>query len=625
MDQDTVGDTVGETVEQTVEFLTIVLWVGGGIVAGLLAAIMVASVTRVVARGRPIAGFIRQRCRRPLQLMLATVGAWIGLVVAYPVVQGQEAAAPLWRRVAEHGLLIVEIAAVTWFVAGLVRVAEDMVLAKVGEGAVSTRARRVQTQSQVMRRVGVAVVAVLGVSAILLTFPGARAAGASILASAGVISVVAGLAAQTTLGNVFAGLQLAFTDAIRVDDIVIVEGEFGYIEEITMTYVVVRLWDDRRMIMPSTHFTENPFENWTRHAPALLGGVELDLDWRVPVPAMRAELDRLLAATDLWDGRVGILQVQDATNGVIRIRALVSGKDATSLTDLKYYLREALVDWVQTNAPYALPRSRYEHDVVELMDNAAELDRGQLASDVAELASDAAELAALDGAGHLPQDDTLLAPPLPEDTDIRKARAVAARRARRRADREDRRRAREHGGRLPSGHRPRPSGDSTEVMDLGELEAARQASEGRVAGPDGAEEPEIPVSRPLRRTPVRERTGRASAEQARERTAVLGATTTTGHESSLFTGSPEAEERAQAFSGPGEHVYEEREQTAERRAADERASDDRATHAGRAADDDGDGDGDRVRRPADAERRAPAEDSPTRILGRDATHDADDG
>jgi len=606
MDQDTVGDTVGETVEKSVEILTVILWVGGGIVAGLLAAIVIAALTRVLARGRPIAGFIRHRCRRPLQLMLATIGAWIGLVIAYPVPQGADAKVPLWRSVAEHGLLIIEIAAVTWFVAGLVRVAEDMVLTRVGEGAVTTRARRVQTQSQVMRRVGVAVVAVLGISAILLTFPGARAAGASILASAGVISVVAGLAAQTTLGNVFAGLQLAFTDAIRVDDIVIVEGEFGYIEEITMTYVVVRLWDDRRMIMPSTHFTENPFENWTRHAPALLGGVELDLDWRVPVPAMRAELDRLLAATDLWDRRVGILQVQDATNGVIRMRALVSGKDATSLTDLKYYLREALVDWVQTNAPYALPRRRYEEDVVEMLDNAAELDRGQLASDVAELASDAAELAALDGAGHLPQDDTLLAPAIHEDTEIRKARELAARRARRRAAREDRRRAREHGGRLPAGHRPQPSVESTEVMDLGELEAARQASEGRITGPDGAEETDGVPSRSPRRTPLRERTGRAPAvpAPAPESTAVLTATST-GHESSLFSGSPEAEQRAQAFSGPGEDVYEEREQTAERRAADEPAA--------------------ASGNPEDGRRRAPDEDPPTRILGRDAAPGGDDG
>ena len=587
MDENAVEDTV----ESTVEILEVVLWVGGGVVAGLLAAILIAAITRVVARGRPIAGFIRTRCRRPFQLMLATLGAWIGLVIAYPVTEGAEAAAPLWRRVAEHGLLMVEIAAVTWFVAGLVRVAEDMVLARVAEGSTSGRARRVQTQSQVMRRVGVAVVAILGISAILLTFPGARAAGASILASAGIISVVAGLAAQTTLGNVFAGLQLAFTDAIRVDDIVIVEGQFGYIEEITMTYVVVRLWDDRRMIMPSTYFTSTPFENWTRRAPALLGTVSIDLDWRVPVPAMRAELERLLRGTDMWDRRVGLLQVEDATNGMIRIRALVSAKDAPTVTDLKYYVRENLVDWVQTNAPYAVPRQRMEEqDVVTLEDDGANLSHGALAEEVA-------EMAALDGAGHLPP-DTLLVPRVDEDTDVRRNRETTARRARRRADREDRRRARGHGGRLPVDRRPRPSADATHVLDAVALEAA--VADGRVAGPDGAEEPEQAV-RPARRTPLRERTGAATTWGGEATTA-----TTAGHESSLFTGSREAEERAQAFSGPGEQAYVEREQTAERRSAEEE------------------------RRVADERRAQPrqgatavdgAEDPPTRIFGRDAAPD----
>ncbi|GAA4285982.1 mechanosensitive ion channel family protein [Georgenia daeguensis] len=600
MDENAVEDTV----ESTVEILEVVLWVGGGIVAGLLAAILIAAITRVVARGRPIAGFIRNRCRRPFQLMLATLGAWIGLIIAYPVTEAARATAPLWRRVAEHGLLMVEIAAVTWFVAGLVRVAEDMVLARVAEGGTSGRARRVQTQSQVMRRVGVAVVAILGISAILLTFPGARAAGASILASAGIISVVAGLAAQTTLGNVFAGLQLAFTDAIRVDDIVIVEGQFGYIEEITMTYVVVRLWDDRRMIMPSTYFTSTPFENWTRRAPALLGTVNIDLDWRVPVPAMRAELERLLRGTDMWDRRVGVLQVEDATNGMIRIRALVSGKDAPTLTDLKYYVRENLVDWVQTNAPYAVPRQRMEEqDVVTLQDDGADLSHGALADEVA-------EMAALDGAGHLPADtDTLLASRVDEDTDVRRSRDTTARRARRRAAREDRRRARDHGGRLPVDRRPRPSTDATQVLDVSALEAA--ATDGRVAGPDGAEDPE--AVRPARRTPLRERTAVAPAWGAEVTTA-----TTAGHESSLFTGSREAEERAQAFSGPGEQAYVEREQTAERRAAEEerRAADERRT-----ADE----------RPAADERRSlrrqgatavdGAQDPPTRILGRDAAPD----
>src|SRR3712207_3167437 len=166
-----------------------------------------------------------------------------------------------------------------------------------------------------------------------MTFPGARAAGTSLFASAGVLSVVAGLAAQSSLANVFAGLQLAFTDAMRGDDVVVVGGERGRIEEITMTYIVVHLWDDRRLILPSTYFTTTPFQNWTRRQADLLGTVEMDLDWSVPVDEMRQELTRLLEASDLWDGRVGVLQVTEATGGYVRVRALASARDAPTLFD----------------------------------------------------------------------------------------------------------------------------------------------------------------------------------------------------------------------------------------------------------------------------------------------------
>ncbi|MPV36868.1 mechanosensitive ion channel family protein [Georgenia subflava] len=549
-----------DTFQDPVETITLVLWVGGGIVAGLLVALVIGAFTRLVARRHPLADFVKRRCSRPFQAILVILGAWTGLVLATPVARG--IAEPTWRAFAQHALLILLIAAITWFVAGLVRVVEDAAVARMSGDPESGRSRRVRTQSQVMRRVGVAVVVTLGVAAILLTFPGARAAGASLLASAGIISVVAGLAAQTTLGNVFAGLQLAFTDAIRVDDIVIVEGEFGYIEEITMTYVVVRLWDDRRMIMPSTYFTTTPFENWTRRAPGLLGTVEIDLDWRVPVPAMRAELDRLLAGTDMWDGRLGVLQVYDATNGMIRMRALVSGKDTPTLTDLKYYLREQLVDWVQTNAPYALPRSRFEEqDVVELQDNGAELSGGALGDDMAELA----ELAKLDGAHH--RDTALDVPVIDEDPDQRRARETAARKARRAAAREDRRRAREGGrqGRPPQERRVRASADATQVMDLGALGLTEGPAEEGAAGEPGEQ---VADAQRTRRTSILDRID-LPAETAADSTAVLAVTSTAGHESSMFTGSKEAEERAQAFSGPAAEVYEEREQTAERKRAAE--------------------------------------------------------
>ncbi len=179
--------------------------------------------------------------------------------------------------------------------------------------------------------------------------------GATILASAGVIGIVAGLAAQSSLSNLFAGLQLAFTNALRMEDVVVVEGEWGRIEEITLTYVVLRVWDDRRLILPSTYFTTTPFQNWTRKESAVLGTVEMDLDWRVPLAEVRAELDRTLAASTLWDGRTGVLQVTDATGRLVRIRAVVSGVDGPTVFDLRCQVREALVEYLKREHPEALP------------------------------------------------------------------------------------------------------------------------------------------------------------------------------------------------------------------------------------------------------------------------------
>jgi len=201
---------------------------------------------------------------------------------------------------------------------------------------------------------------VVALGSMMLTFPAIQALGAGLLASAGVISIVAGLAAQTSLVNVFAGIQLAFTDAIRVDDVVVVQKEWGRIEEITLTYVVVHIWDDRRLILPSTYFTTTPFENWTRRQSEVMGTVEFDLDWRAPVEAMRGELKKVLADTPLWDKRVGILQITDATAGFVRVRILVSAADSASLFDLRCLIREELVLFLQQDHPTALPHVRLE-------------------------------------------------------------------------------------------------------------------------------------------------------------------------------------------------------------------------------------------------------------------------
>lgn len=261
----------------------------------------------------------------------------------------------------QHLITLVLIATGAWLLVGVLTAVERTAMTRLRIGEPDNlRARRAQTQLAVIRRFTVAIVAILALGAMLMTFPAARAAGTSLLASAGIAGVVAALAAQSLLGNVFAGLQMAFSDAIRIDDVVIVEGEWGRIEEITLTYVVVHLWDDRRLVMPTSYFMSRPFENWTRTQAALLGTVELDVDWAVDLDAMREELDTVLRGTEMWDGRTNVLQVVDATNAVVRVRALVSAKDAPTLWDLRCLVRERLVNWVQHHEPDSRPRIRLD-------------------------------------------------------------------------------------------------------------------------------------------------------------------------------------------------------------------------------------------------------------------------
>lgn len=264
-----------------------------------------------------------------------------------------------WQGGILHVLGILGIVGSGWLLAGVVGFLFARMLRRFPMDVADNRvARRVHTQVAILRRVIIAVVVVVTAGAVLLTVPGVSGIGASLLASAGVLSVVAGIAAQSTLGNVVAGLQLAFSDAIRVDDVVVVENEWGRIEEITLTYVVVHVWDDRRLVLPSTYFTTTPFENWTRHNTELLGSVELDVDWQVPVDAMRVRLAEVLEHEPLWDRRASVLQVTDATADRVRVRVLVTAKDAPALWDLRCNVREELVEWLRDRQPDALPRTR---------------------------------------------------------------------------------------------------------------------------------------------------------------------------------------------------------------------------------------------------------------------------
>lgn len=340
-----------ETLPTTNVGLTLLAIAAAAVVAFVLGAV-ISAIVRRTGRGNHFVADLSRRMKRPMRAVLVVVAIWIALSVTTDSELG-------WWGVAQHLLVIALIIVCAWFVGALAFVIEDSAVKRFRTDIPDNRhARRIRTQITVIRRLTVAIIVVCAIAGVLLTFPSARAAGTSILASAGVISLVAGLAAQQSLGNVFAGLQIAFTDAIRVDDVVVLEGEWGRIEEITMTYVVVHLWDDRRLIIPCMYFTSTVFQNWTRRAADLLGTVEIDLDWEVPMPPMRAELQRLLEATTLWDKRVGILQVTDAVGGYVRVRALASAVDAGTLFDLRCYIREGLVDWLQRQAPQGLPRTR---------------------------------------------------------------------------------------------------------------------------------------------------------------------------------------------------------------------------------------------------------------------------
>ncbi|OIK25627.1 mechanosensitive ion channel family protein [Streptomyces malaysiense] len=220
----------------------------------------------------------------------------------------------------------------------------------------AARVRRVRTQVTLIMRVVSAIVGVVAVAAMLLTFPAMRAAGASLLASAGVLGIVAGVAAQSTLSNLFAGLQIAFGDMVRIGDTVVVDGEWGSIEEITLTFLTVRTWDERRITMPVSYFTSNPFENWSRGTPQMTGIVFWQLDHSAPLEAMREKLRDILRQCPAWDGRASNLVVTDSTANTMEVRALVTAKDADDIWTVRVAVREQMITWLSAEHPYALPR-----------------------------------------------------------------------------------------------------------------------------------------------------------------------------------------------------------------------------------------------------------------------------
>jgi small-conductance mechanosensitive channel len=220
------------------------------------------------------------------------------------------------------------------------------------------RARSIATQVMLLRKVAIVVLGIFTLASMLMVFDSVRQFGASILASAGIAGIVVGFAAQRSLATLLAGFQIAITQPVRVDDVVIVEGEWGRIEEMTLTYAVVRIWDERRLIVPIAHFIEQPFQNWTRKSAQLLCTVVVYVDYTLPIDAVREELTRILEASSFWDRRVNALQVTDAKEHTVELRALASAADASLAWDLRCEIREQLLAFIQERFPDSLPRLR---------------------------------------------------------------------------------------------------------------------------------------------------------------------------------------------------------------------------------------------------------------------------
>ena len=294
-----------------------------------------------------------KHCFRPL--------LWIVVLLVVRVAGKLSSMEELKSEVADHILAVALIVLVAWLLIRTTFVLEDFVITRFDVGVTDNlRARKIHTQFRVLKRIVIAVVGLLAFGAILMTFERVRQLGTTILASAGVVGIVVGMAAQRTIATFIAGLQIAVTQPIRVDDVVIVENEWGRIEEITLTYVVVRIWDLRRLIVPITYFIESPFQNWTRTSADILGTVFVYADYTVPVDVLRDQLQNILKKSQHWDGKVCVLQVTNASDRTMELRALMSAADASTAWTLRCEVREKLIDFIKREYPQALPKVRAE-------------------------------------------------------------------------------------------------------------------------------------------------------------------------------------------------------------------------------------------------------------------------
>ncbi|PRA08287.1 mechanosensitive ion channel protein MscS [Arthrobacter sp. MYb211] len=349
-----IDDTVDEVIEvsrflpESLQFLVVI---AVGLTIAAILAFVISGLTHRIFQRTGLGEINVKGARIPI------FGTFASIILKTSILAFQREAAgyKFWQ----FALLICLVFFLTWLIIVLVKIVEEVVLARIrsrfGPGR---RLAKVQTQVGLLRRVLIAVLCIIAVAAVLLTIEQVRALGAGILASAGLASVVVGLAVQSSLANVFAGLQIAFTDSVRVDDIVVVEAERGTVEEITLTYVVVLLIDGRRMILPSTYFTTTPFENWSRRSTEIDGNITLQLKLNAPIEYLRTRTTELLESSDWWDGRTNSLLVTDTYGGLQTVTIYLSSRDPGDLWNLRNMLREKLLSELVQGYPECLPDPR---------------------------------------------------------------------------------------------------------------------------------------------------------------------------------------------------------------------------------------------------------------------------
>jgi small-conductance mechanosensitive channel len=334
--------------------------------AGILAAaVAVALVVRAIAffllrrltrrRGALLGESLVRHGQRPSKWILPLVA----VLFVVPGLQLPEVAKTALEHTAGLGL----IAAIAWLAILLIAVTSDIMAGRYRvDVADNLVARRIQTQFQMVHRIAIILVIVLTVSIMLMTFPAIKHIGVSILASAGVVSLVVGMAMKDTLANLIAGVQIAFAQPFRIGDAVVIGGEYGWIEEIGAMYVVARLWDLRRLVLPLSYFLTNTFQNWTRTSADLLAYTYLYVDYTAPVDAVREELTRILESSPMWNKKVNVLQVSDSDAHTMQLRALMDVRNSSDAWDLRCLVREKLIEFLKQNYPGSLPRYRGQLD-----------------------------------------------------------------------------------------------------------------------------------------------------------------------------------------------------------------------------------------------------------------------